>query len=109
MTTTQTATHEKARAFSTGFTVVINSFDAATRQGLADDNTLLSLYDQCEQLGIQNKLLHLDSDITITTGFDTGLRAPTADTIGLVLSNNQDEPVSLASVTPNSNQKPTIS
>ncbi len=52
--------------------------------------------------------MHLDSDITITTGFDTGLRAPTADTIGLVLSNNQDEPVSLASVTPNSNQKPLI-
>lgn len=107
MTTPQTAAHEKARAFSTGFEMV-SRFNAATRQGLADDNTLLSLYDQCEQLGIQNKLLHLDSDITITTGFDTGRRAPTAGTIGLVLSDNQDQPVTLASVTPNGSQKPLI-
>ena len=103
----QTAAHEKARAFSTGLDM-ISRFNAATRQGLADDNTLLSLYDQCEQLGIQDKLLHLDSDITITTGFDTGLRALTAGTIGLVLSNNQDQPVTLASVTPNGSQKPLI-
>ena len=107
MTTTPTNSQEKARAFSTGLDM-ISSFDAATRQGLADDNTLLNLYDQCEQLGIQDKLLHLDSDITITTGFDTGRRAPTAGTIGLVLSDNQDQPVTLASVTPNGSQKPLI-
>jgi len=103
----QTAAHEKARAFSTGLDM-ISRFNAATRQGLADDNTLLSLYDLCEQLGIKDKLLHLDSDITITTGFDTGKREPTAGTIGLVLSNNQDEPVTLASITPNGSQKPLI-
>jgi len=103
----QTAAHEKARAFSTGLDM-ISRFNAATRQGLADDNTLLNLYNLCEQLGIQDKLLHLDSDITITTGFDTGLRAPTAGTIGLVLSDNQDQPVTLASVTPNGSQKPLI-
>jgi hypothetical protein len=107
MTTTQTATHEKARAFSTGLDM-ISRFDAATRQGLADDNTLLNLYNLCEQLGIQDKLLHLDSDITITTGFDTGRIAPTAGTIGLVLSSNQDEPVTLGSITPNGSQKPLI-
>lgn len=107
-TTPQTAAHEKARAFSTGFTVVMNSFDAATRQGLADDNILLRLYKLYEQLGIERKLLYVDSDISITTGIDTGTIAPTDGTIGLVLSNNQDEPVSLASVTPNSNQKPLI-
>ena len=33
-TTPQTDSHEKARAFSTGLEVM-NSFDAATRQGLA--------------------------------------------------------------------------
>ena len=103
----QTAAHEKARAFSTGLDM-ISSFNAATRQGLADDNTLLSLYNQCEQLGIQDKLLHLDSDITITTGFDIGRRAPTAGTIGLVLSDNQDQPVTIASITPNGSQKPLI-
>ncbi len=107
MSTPQTDSHEKARAFSAGFEM-ISRFDAATRQGLADDNILLSLYNLYEQLGIQNKLLHLDSNITITTGFDTGTIAPTAGTIGLVLSSNQDQPVSLASVTLNSNHKPLI-
>lgn len=106
-TTQQTATHEKARAFSAGLDM-ISRFDAATRQGLADDNTLLDLYNLCEQLGIQGKLLHLDSDITITTGFDTGRIALTAGTIGLVLSSNQDQPVTLASVTPNGSTKPLI-
>ncbi len=51
-TTPQTATHEKAHANSTGFTVVINSFDAATRQGLADDNTLLNLYNLYANLNL---------------------------------------------------------
>ncbi|MGP5373185.1 DUF3987 domain-containing protein [Psychrobacter alimentarius] len=106
-TTPQTTAHEKARAFSAGFEM-ISRFDAATRQGLADDNILLSLYNLCEQLGIQDKLLHLDSNITITTGFDTGKNAPTADTIGLVLSSNQDEPITLASITANGNREPLI-
>ncbi|SJN35269.1 DUF3987 domain-containing protein [Psychrobacter sp. JB385] len=106
-TSTQPSTHEKARAFSAGFEM-ISRFNAAPRQGLSNDNTLLKLYNLCEQLGIQDKLLHIDSNITITTGFDTGTIAPTAGTIGLVLSNNQDEPVSLASVKPSSNQKSLI-
>ena len=106
-TTPQTAAHEKAHAFSTGLDM-ISRFDAATRQGLADDNALLILYDLCERLGIQDKLLSIDDNITITTGFDTGLRAPTAGTIGLVLSSNQDQPVTLASVTPNGSQKPLV-
>ena len=106
-TTPQTATHEKARTFSTGFDM-ISRFNAATRQGLADDNILLSLYDLYEQLGIKDKLLSIDDNITITTGFDTGTIAPTAGTIGLVLSSNQGEPITLASVTPNGSQKPLI-
>lgn len=107
MTTTPTATHEKAHAFSAGFEM-ISRFDAATRQGLADDNILLNLYNLCEQSCTQDKLLHLDSNINITTGFDIGRRAPTAGTIGLLLSNNQDKPVTLASITPNGNTKPLI-
>ncbi|MGX8220943.1 DUF3987 domain-containing protein [Psychrobacter celer] len=106
-TTLQTNTHEKARALSAGLDM-IGRFNAATRQGLADDNILLNLYNLCEQLGIQDRLLHLDSDITITTGFDTGKRELTENTIGLVLNNNQDQPVTLASVSPNSTQKPII-
>lgn len=102
------ATQQKAHANSTGFLEMINSFDAATRQGLADDNILLRLYNLHEQLGIERKLLHIDSNISITVGIDTGMIAPTEGTIGLVLSNNQDEPVSIASMTPNSNKKPLI-
>ena len=102
------ATQQKAHANSTGFLELISSFDAATRQGLADDNILLSLYNLYERLDMQRKLLHIDSNISITVGIDTGMIAPTDGTIGLVLSNNQDEPVSIASMTPNSNQKPLI-
>lgn len=51
-------THEKAHANSTGLLELINSFDPATRQGLADDNILLCLYNLYEQLGIERKLLH---------------------------------------------------
>jgi histone H3/H4 len=98
---------QKTHAANVGFEM-ISRFNAATPQGLADDNILLSLYNLLEQLGIQDKLLHLDSDITITTGFDTGRIAPTTDTIGLVLSDNQGTPVTLASIAPNSNQKPLI-
>ncbi|PKG64530.1 hypothetical protein CXF56_09890 [Psychrobacter sp. Choline-02u-13] len=107
MTTTPTDTHEKAHAFSAGFEM-ISRFDAATRQGLADDNILLNLYNLCEQSCSQDKLLHLDSNITITTGFDTGKTVPTAGTIGLVLSSNQDKPVTLASITANGNHDPLI-
>jgi len=107
MTTTPTDTHKKARAFSAGFEM-ISRFNAATRHGLADDNTLLNLYNLCEQLCSQDKLLHLDSNITITTGFDTGKTVPTAGTIGLVLSSNQDNPVTLASIIANGNHDPLI-
>lgn len=101
-------TQQKAHADSTGFLELINSFDAATRQGLASDDTLTRLYDLYQQSDIQRKLLHIDSNITIRTGSDTGTIARTEGTTGLVLSNNQDEPVSLASMTPNSTQKPFI-
>ena len=103
-----TTTQQKAHANSTGFLELLSSFDAATRQGLASDDTLTSLYDLNQQLSIERKLLSIDSNISISTGIDTGTIAPTAGTIGLVLSNNQDKPVTLASMTPNSNQKPLI-
>ena len=102
-----TTTQQKAHANSTGLEM-ISRFNAATRQGLADDNILLSLYDLLADLDVKDKLLHLDSHITITTGFDAGTIAPTAGTIGLVLSDNTGTPVTLASVIPNSNQKPLI-
>ena len=100
MTTTQTATHEKARAFSTGFTVVINSFDAATRQGLADDPTLTKLIE----------LLPPDSLLSITDNLTTDDAAlvPTAGTIALRLTDKQGDIVGAVFYTPNSKAKPIV-
>lgn len=99
-TTLQTNTHEKARAFSTGFTVVINSFDAATRQGLADDPTLTKLI----------ALLPPDSLLSITDNLttDDSQIVPTAGTIALRLTDKQGDIVGAVFYTPNSKAKPIV-
>ena len=99
-TTPQTAAHEKARAFSTGFTVVINSFDAATRQGLADDPTLTKLIE----------LLPPDSLLSITDNLttDDAVLVPTAGTIALRLTDKQGNIVGAVFYTPNSKAKPIV-
>ncbi len=99
-TTPQTTTHEKARAFSTGFTVVMNSFDAATRQGLADDPTLIKLY----ELLPPNSLLSITDDLTTN---DASL-VPTAGTIALRLTDKQGDIVGAVFYTPNSKAKPIV-
>ena len=96
----QTTTHEKARAFSTGFTVVMNSFDAATRQGLADDPTLIKLY----ELLPPNSLLSITDDLTTN---DASL-VPTAGTIALRLTDKQGDIVGAVFYTPNSKAKPIV-
>jgi len=75
---------------------------------LAYDATLTNLYDLDQQIGLQHKLVCIDDNFTITIGDKAGEKAPTTGTIGLALSNNQGIAVSLASITPNSNQKPLI-
>lgn len=99
-TTPQTATHEKARAFSTGFTVVMNSFDAATRQGLADDPTLTKLI----------ALLPPDSLLSITDNLttDDAQIVSTAGTIALRLTDKQGDIVGAVFYTPNSKAKPIV-
>lgn len=99
-TTPQTATHEKARAFSTGFTVVINSFDAVTRQGLANDKLLLKLYD----LLPPNSLLNVTDNLTT----DDAALVPTAGTIALRLTDKQGDIVGAVFYTPNSKAKPIV-
>ncbi|GAA0797540.1 DUF927 domain-containing protein [Psychrobacter piscatorii] len=100
MTTTPTDSHEKARAFSTGFTVVMNSFDAATRQGLADDPTLTKLI----------ALLPPDSLLSITDNLttDDAQIVPTAGTIALRLHDKQGDIVGAVFYTPNSKAKPIV-
>ncbi|MGP5648235.1 DUF927 domain-containing protein [Psychrobacter celer] len=99
-TTLQTNTHEKARAFSTGFTELLNSFDAATRQGLADDPTLTKLI----------ALLPPDSLLSITDNLttDDAQIVPTAGTIALRLTDKQGDIVGAVFYTPNSKAKPIV-
>ena len=99
-TTPQTAAHEKARAFSTGFTVVMNSFDAVTRQGLANDKLLLKLYD----LLPPNSLLNVTDNLTT----DDAALVPTAGTIALRLTDKQGDIVGAVFYTPNSKAKPIV-
>lgn len=100
MTTTQTAAHEKARAFSAGFTVVINSFDAVTRQGLANDKLLLKLFD----LLPPNSLLNVTDNLTT----DDAALVPTAGTIALRLTDKQGDIVGAVFYTPKSKAKPIV-
>ncbi|WP_440824804.1 DUF927 domain-containing protein [Psychrobacter cryohalolentis] len=99
-TTPQTATHEKARAFSTGFTVVMNSFDAVTRQGLADDKLLLKLFD----LLPPNSLLNVTDNLTTD---DTSI-VKTAGTIAIAITDKQGDIVGAVFYTPNSKAKPIV-
>ena len=99
-TTPQTATHEKARAFSTGFTVVMNSFDAVTRQGLANDKLLLKLFD----LLPPNSLLNVTDNLTT----DDASLVPTTGTIALRLTDKQGDIVGAVFYIPNSKAKPII-
>jgi putative DNA primase/helicase len=99
-TTLQTTSHEKAHAFSAGFTVVMNSFDAVTRQGLADDKLLLKLFD----LLPPNSLLSITDDLTTN---DASL-VPTAGTIALRLHDKQGDIVGAVFYTPNSKAKPLV-
>ena len=99
-TTLQTTSHEKAHAFSAGFTLVINSFDAVTRQGLADDPTLIKLH----ELLPPNSLLSVTDDLTTN---DASL-VPTAGTIALRLTDKQGDIVGAVFYTPNSKAKPIV-
>ena len=99
-TTPQTDIQEKARAFSTGFTLVINSFDAVTRQGLADDKLLLKLFD----LLPPNSLLNVTDNLTTN---DDKVEL-TAGTIALRLTDKQGDIVGAIFYTPNSKAKPIV-
>lgn len=100
MNTPKTTSHEKAHAFSAGFTLVINSFDAVTRQGLADDKLLLKIFD----LLPPNSLLSVTDNLTTN---DASL-VPTAGTIALRLHDKQGDIVGAVFYTPNSKAKPIV-
>ena len=100
MTTTSTDSHEKAHASSAGFQELINSYDAATRQGLADDPILTKLYD----LLPPNSLLNIIDDLTTSEAKVIA----TAGTIALRLHDKQGDIVGAVFYTPNSKAKPIV-
>ena len=91
---------EKACAFSAGFTEVINSSAAVTRQGLADDKLLIKLL----ELLPPNSLLSVTDDITT----NDAERVATAGTIALRLQDKQGGIVGAVFYTPNSKAKPIV-
>lgn len=80
--------------------MVINSFDAVTRQGLANDKLLLKLYD----LLPPNSLLNVTDNLTT----DDDKVVPTAGTIALRLTDKQGDIVGAVFYTPNSKAKPIV-
>lgn len=104
-TTPQTATHEKARADSTGFMELLNSLGVpVTRQALADDPFLIKL----EYVLDAERLRYIADNITITYGDDTGKIKHTAGTIAIILTDSAGQPVGAVFFKPNSKEPPII-
>lgn len=103
-----TNTQQKAlTGHSKGLIAKLTNFHPATRQVLANDAVLTQLYDLEHvldyKLGLTDKLLYLDDNISIN-----GELLSTANTIALVLTDNQSNPASIASYIPNSTDRPVI-
>jgi putative DNA primase/helicase len=100
MTTTPTDSHEKAHAFSAGFTKIMDSYDPATRQGLAGDDTLIKLFD----LLPPNSLLCVTDNLTTSEAKTVA----TAGTVAIRLIDKQGDIVGAVFYTPNSKAKPIV-
>ena len=96
----QKDTHEKAREFIAGFTLMMSSFYPATRQGLAVDPLLIKLFD----LLPDNSLISVTDDLTT----DDAKTLKTAGTIAILLKDKQGNIVGAIFYTPNSKAKPNI-
>jgi len=99
-TTPQTDNHEKAREFIAGFTLMMSSFDPATRQGLVGDPLLIKLFD----LLPDNSLISVTDDLTT----DDAKILKTAGTIAILLKHKQGDIVGAIFYTPNSKAKPIV-
>ena len=96
----QIDTHEKARESIADFTLMMNSFDPATRQGLAGDPLLIKLFD----LLPDNSLISVTDDLTT----DDAKTLKTAGTIAILLKGKQGNVVGAIFYTPNSKAKSII-
>lgn len=100
------AKDNKAHAGGIGLSEYMADFRPATLADVAGHDTLESLLSN----GLSNSVIYLHKDISIFTGALAGEKElDTADTIGLVMLNNQAERVNLASVPLNDNGRIFIS
>ncbi len=103
---------DSSSRYSKGLIAKLTDYQPATRESLADDEILNQLYDLEHSLDqpirLNSKLLYLHDNISITDGSNIGDILPTKDMIGLVLTDNQEQPASLACFKPNRDSKPLI-
>ena len=104
MTTTPTATHEKAHADNMGAHTLLQDCKPATEEQLANNPFLLKLNDMLEP----ERLLFVTGDTTIYYGEQIGKTEPTANTIGLALTDKQGDIVGAVFYTANSKAKPIV-
>ena len=103
-TTPQTATHEKAHADNMGAHTLLQDCKPPTEEQLANDPFLIKLNDMLEP----ERLLFVTGDTTIYYGEQIGKTEPTANTIGLALTDKQGDIVGAVFYTPNSKAKPIV-
>lgn len=103
-TTPQTDTHEKARADDTGATTLLQGYEPATRQQLANDPFLIKLDDMLEP----KRLLFVIDDIIINRSDGTKKTLSTAGTIALALTDHHRQTVGAIFFTPNGKGDPIV-
>ncbi|WP_394125138.1 DUF927 domain-containing protein [Psychrobacter nivimaris] len=103
-TSKQTNSKEKAHADNMGAHTLLQDCKPATEQQLANDLFLIKLNDMLEP----ERLLFVTGDTTIYYGEQIGKTEPTANTIGLALTDKQGDIVGAVFYTPNSKAKPIV-
>ena len=104
MTTTPTNSQEKAHADNMGADNILQGCKPATDEQLAGCPFLIKLKDMLEP----ERLLFSTDNTTIYYGEKIGKTEPTANTIGLALTDKQGDTVGAVFYTPNSKAKPIV-
>ncbi|WP_298808001.1 DUF927 domain-containing protein [uncultured Psychrobacter sp.] len=103
-TTPQTIDNKKAHADNMGAHTLLQDCKPPTEEQLANNPFLIKLNDMLEP----ERLLFVTGDTTIYYGEQIGKTEPTANTIGLALTDKQGDTVGAVFYTPNSKAKPIV-
>lgn len=96
--------NKKAHADNMGAHILLQDCKPPTEEQLANDPFLIKLNDMLEP----ERLLFVTGDTTIYYGEQIGKTEPTANTIGLALTDKQGDIVGAVFYTPNSKAKPIV-